>query len=231
MIRMKNRNQSPVNGWQFYEATTGWDLVKQVPAAQWDFNLAVASIQAHRQKNPRFKLTTDAVAIGNELDHVNALRMQHVNGAEFYIQSDESPPPKMQPQHSPGLPSVAGSVSRVATGVQSLVDWIGSGAEAVPQDLANKRAATCAGCQFNDKGDWTRLFTMPVSNAIRSELSKRAQWKLSTEHDASLQVCSQCLCPLPLMVHVPLEAKMKHMNQNVYNSLPEWCWIKTETKK
>lgn len=231
MIRMKNRNQSPVNGWQFYEATTGWDLVKQVPAAQWDFNLAVASIQAHRQKNPRFKLTTDPVAIGNELDHVNALRMQHVNGAEFYIQSDESPPPKTQPQHSQGLPSVAGSVSRVATGVQSLVDWIGSGAEAVPQDLANKRAATCAGCQFNDRGDWTRFFTVPASNAIRAELAKRSQWKLTTPHDASLQVCAQCLCPLPLVVHVPLENKLKHMSQEVYDSLPSWCWIKTETKR
>ncbi len=229
MIRMKNRNQSPVNGWQFYQAQTGWDLIVANPQAQWDFNLAVQTIVAHRQKNPRFNLPTDQTAVANELDFTNAKRMQGITGADSYIQSDEAPVPKTSPQQHPGRLAVAGGVSRIVEGAKTIVEWIRSGNEAVPQELATSRAAVCAKCVKNDKGDWTALFTVPAQNAIRAALAQRRDWNLSTPHDAELHVCSACYCPLPLKVHMPIDDIMKRMPTESLNQLVPECWIRSES--
>jgi hypothetical protein len=213
MIRMKNRMQAPVNGWQFFQSQTNWNLVEQAPVAQWDFNLAVQSIIAHRKLNPRFNLPTDPASVENELDYANAKRMQSIQGAESYIQSNEDPIPKPQPQRLQGLHAVVGGVSKVAYGAATVIDWIKSGEEAVSQELATKRASICATCE---------------KNAIKAAVSQREGWNLTTPHDEKLKVCTACLCPLKLKVHMPLDAITKRLPKESYEDLVPQCWIRTK---
>lgn len=226
MNRVKNRNMAPVNGWQYHQPQTGWDLAKNAPGAVWDFGGARDAIIAHRKANPRFGLSTDLKTVEDQLDETNALRMLSIPGADIYVQVDPSIPPKSAPQHQSGLQSVAGAVRNVAAGASVLVSWINSGAEAVPQELANKRAEVCATCPMNDSGDWTRLFTVPAQNAIRFSLSQRKDWNLSTPLDDRLHVCSACQCPLRLKIHMPLDKILAGMPKQSYAALAEFCWIK-----
>lgn len=228
MIRMKNRNQAPVNGWQFFQPETGWNMVQHVPAAQWDFTLAVDSIISHRQKNSRFNLPIDRKTVEDTLDVTNALRMQSITNADSYVMSDQAPVPKMLPQHPFGLHGVAASVSRVAAGVAPLVDWIKSGDEAVPQALANRRALICSTCPCNDHGDWTKWFTIPAQAAIQKALQERTDWSLTTLHDDKLIICSACLCPLKLKVHMPIHHIRNRIPKEAFESLDQRCWIRHE---
>lgn len=230
MNRVKNRNMSPVNGWQFYQPQTGWDLQKNAPSAAWDFNGAVQAIIAHRKANPRFNLATDPKTVEDQLDETNALRMLSIPGADIYVQEDPSIP-KSVPQHSQsGLGRVAGVVRNVAQGGFALVKWIASGAEAVPQELANKRAEVCTTCPMNDNTDLAAIFTVPAQNAIRFELNKRREWKLATPFDDRLHVCSACNCPIKLKLHMPIERIIKDMPKASFQNLESFCWIRTESK-
>lgn len=216
MIRVKNRHVSAIGGWQFYEAALGKNYMN------WDFGTICMEIQAGRKGNPRFKLNTSMASIENEVDERNALRMQKIQGGDTYIITDGDLSPKMSP-----LSPFQGLRAAVA-GASTIVEWIASGAEAVKPILANHRAQVCTLCPLNDQGDWTAHFTEPVSNAIRKALSQRSEWKLATAFDAKLGVCSACLCPLPLKVHVPIQNILKRIPKDSFDRLHEACWIRAE---
>jgi len=54
--------------------------------------------------------------------------------------------------------------------------------------------------------------------------------KLATSHDAALNVCDVCLCPLKLKVHTPLQYIKAHMTDEVFADLARvpGCWIVRE---
>jgi len=210
---------SPVNGWHYHQPQTGWDLQKNAPSAAWDFNGAVQAIIAHRKANPRFNLATDQKTVEDQLDETNALRMLSIPGADIYVQTDPAMLPKT-------MPRPLNQLQNVAVGASTIVEWIASGAEAVPQELANKRAEICTTCPMNDTGDWTRLFTVHAQNAIMFALNQRRDWKLSTPFDDRLHVCSACSCPLKLKVHMPLERILAKLPKQSFGSLAEFCWIR-----
>jgi hypothetical protein len=109
-----------------------------------------------------------------------------------------------------------------------LVEWLASGAEAVPQEKANARAAVCAKCPMNEKGDLLRFFTKPVSEAIRHALSLRSEWKLETPDDFRLGVCTACDCPMRLKVHIPIERIREKLKPEIKSRLHPDCWIPKE---
>jgi hypothetical protein len=119
-----------------------------------------------------------------------------------------------------------GQLPGVAAGAKILVEWIASGEEAVPIDVSESRAAICADCPKNEKGDWTRFFTVPVSNEIKKQLEKRRGWNLKTSHDENLNICGVCLCPIKLKVHVPIDRILKNLDPEVRANLHPKCWIK-----
>lgn len=250
-VRLKSRTQCPVGGFQFFQPETGFDLVKVCPLGQWNFTEAVKCIIAHRVANPRFNLPTDWDTVANTLDTTNALRMQSIPGAGIYIISDASPvyePPKTFPPQTLSQLAAAGAgvVSKMAGGFGVIVDFIGEGGNPVSPELATQRAAVCATprilpdgtkterCPFNDQGDWTRYFTVPVSETIRKQLAKRIERGLSTRYDRELNVCEICSCPLKLKVHVPQDYIDQRMPAAVKKDLQEsapWCWIIASQKK
>lgn len=225
MPRLRDRNRQVPNGLKYYLPQTKWS------ARPWASHSEITdSLLAHLTGNPHVAQNLgwplDRNFIADRVDEYNALICQQMGWVD-YITPDGG-----QAAQVP-FTSAASQLNRlgnVVAGAEVLVEWIKSGAEAVPQDLANERAGTCTSCKFNDRGDFTRFFTVPVSEAIRVALRQRSDMKLSTTHDHEIQVCSICLCPLRLKVHVPIESIMKRLPVETREKLPTHCWIKKEGK-
>lgn len=223
MVRLKSRTQSCVNGFWFRQAQTGWE--KQT----WDFEQLCREVQAHRASNPRHNLSADLNSIRSEVDEYNARRMQSIRGADIYITNDGvSPPFPPAPPRRHAWPNVVGGAKHVAAGVGVLVDWLGSGAMPVVNDIAVKRAGICAVCPKNQPGDIFAIFTQPVADKLRTQLEMRRSLNLSTPVDSQLQICKACHCPLQLKVHVPFQHIKDHLSADVQRELDSTCWILKE---
>lgn len=220
MVRLRSRWQCPVNGFQFVDAA-----ISPTPLKTWDFNSMVREVMARRAANPRFKLTTDANAIAAEVDEQNALRMLSIANADSYISVEGPAPPNFTQPRSRAWQSAAA----ISAGAGTLVDWLGEGAVPVAKEQAEKRAAICAECPQNGKGDWLSIFTKPAQAIIQAQLSMRKDLDLSTASDEVLGVCNACKCPLKLKVHVPLTHIAAHMNDEVRAKLDGKCWITAES--
>lgn len=241
-VKLKDRRKAPCGGFQFTQAETGWDLAKANPAAQWDFNLAVREMIRHRVANPRFNLATNPDAVANELDTTNAMRMLTIKGAQGFVTETTGMPtfPKSQALAAiiDRAAAGAGAARRLGSGAALQLDWLGDGGDPCPKEEAEARASVCAtyqsspdakpGCKWNEKGDWTRYFTLPVSNAIKRELERKHHMKLETAHDDKLHICTLCSCPLSLKMWTPMPYIQAHMPQAVKDDLRQnapWCWI------
>lgn len=219
MAKLKSRDRFPPGGFCYLQPETQW----RAPNGA-SFETVVAALIQHRIGNPYLVTThgwpTDLDSVRNQVDSYNAQICKQLGYTEYILEGPpDAPAPKTTPQ--PNLQKLGA----VAGGAEALVEWLRSGAEAVPAELANKRAAICSACPQNGKGDFTRYFTIPVSEAIRHEINRRSEWKLSTPYDDQLNICEGCLCPLKLKVHVPLANILPHMDEETKGRLAPQCWI------
>ena len=222
MSRLKDRNRQIPNGLFFYVPQTKW---RSQPWASFD--TIVHSLIAHRQGNKfladKFGWSTDYDVVADEVDAFNSRVCEQMGWNQFITGEGGLSPPISSPPQLSGL-------NKLAAGARVLVEWITSGAEAVPIERANLRAATCAICPLNGPGDWTRYFTQPVSNAIAEQLKKRRNMNLSTPSDDKLGICTACLCPLKLKVHVPIDKILARLKPEVKADLDPACWILLESR-
>lgn len=224
MTRVKNRRVAAVGGWQYHQPQTGWSLERNAPNAVWDFGAAVQAIIQHRKGNPRFNLSTDQATVENELDEHNALRMLSMPGAESYVDTTQATDPKHRPPLNPSSPNVVAASERVIGGAKIALEMFGQKGP-VSRDLAEKRAAVCVDCPANDKGDWTRWFTVPAAGIVRQMLSVVTGMKLKTSFDDRLVFCTACSCPLKSKVWAPLDHIKSHTPQEAIDHLDPRCWI------
>jgi len=234
MVRLKSRTQCPVGGFHFTQPETGAHF------ETWDFEQICQQIQAHREQNPRFKLTNNLDAIRTEVDAANALRMLSIKGADGYItNTGGGPDPNWQASRSRNWRDVAGGVRRVAAGAGTLTDWLGSGGVPVPAPQAETRAAGCAACPKNSfnkkdkdgkpaKEEWLSLFTQPVAERIKAQLQIKNDMAMKTTLDDKLEFCKACSCPLKLKVQTPLAHIVAHQTEAVKARLDKNCWILKE---
>ncbi len=226
MPRLKDRNRFIPNGYVFYQPQTGWKAPRFA-----SFDTIVNALIAHRKGNAflcqKHGWSTDRESVANEVDEFNAAVCLKMGWNDYVSLQAVGGQPAALPFQRP-TPSLSARLGKLAAGGLTLVEWIKSGAEAVPAPLAAERAAVCAKCPLNEKGDWTSFFTIPVSEAIREAVRQRKDWNLTTPHDPDLFVCSACYCPLPLMIHVPLDFKLKKMDQQTIDALHSDCWIRKE---
>jgi hypothetical protein len=222
--RLKNRWQSPIGGFMFTEPTTGAQL------NGWGFDALVSEIVAHRRLNPRFNLPTDPNVVAQELDLQNAMRMQATRGGDLYIMQDGggggvnfTPPPRRNL-----AARVAATGGRLGSGISVLADWLGDGAQTVPPEQANARAAICAKCPQNKPGDWTTWFTAPAAAFIKTQLEHRKQMKLTTPDGDKIAMCQACGCQLHLKVHVLLPYIKSKLSADMQSKLDPACWILAE---
>lgn len=230
MPRLLSRQKLIPNGFVFLQPQSGWKAPKNI-----SFNRLVDMLVAHRKGNTylvkKYGLSTDPKVVADEVDEYNALFCQKMGWLE-YIDLAAGGQPSLSPfpllNQGRSLPHGQGQFAKVAAGGGVIIDWVRSKEDAVPAELSEKRAAICAKCPLNEKGDWTRFFTVPVSNGIRFALQKARGWNLTTSHDEELIVCSACDCPLPLKVHMPIQRIISKIPDDSKEALHPDCWIRKE---
>lgn len=225
---LKNRQIQIPQGLSFLQPETGWR-----PERWSSFESIVSQVISHRQGNPHLieknGWSVDPQVVATEVDNYNTKVCEQMGWFQFIEGGGPMPIPFTKPGQ-PQFHNPLRSVQNVAAGSLAIVEFIDSRAEAVPDEQANVRAATCAACPLNTKGNWISLFTVPVANAIRQKLQQRRNMNLSTPQDAQLGVCEACDCPLPLMIHFPLATKLKSLTASSRASLHPNCWILSEEK-
>jgi len=224
MARLKSLTAHPPYGFQFLQPETG-----QTTPFTGSFNYVVEQTMILRQANPflceRHGWRTDAAGVEYDVEQYNVARMIAGGWLDFIIQDDAPVAAPAQKKTTIPFGSAVGSVKRVAAGVAVLVEWLGNGAKPVDHVLADRRASVCATCPKNDGGDFTKYFTQPIADKIRTQLEIRGDLQLRTPHDEKLTICSACDCPLKLKVWVPLEHVLAHTSEDTKTKLDPRCWI------
>lgn len=221
-----NRHRIPPGGWSFRQPETNWSI--PTPIA-WTFDQAVQYIIKHRKQNPaitaKHNLATSVEAVGTELEKYTRKRLG--------LPEEQAQVGFRVPSSQNAAAAVAGDWStkprQIGTGVATLGDWLGDGANPVGHELSDQRANICCDCPQNKRGDWLSLFTKPVAELIRRQIEERKQLRLATSKDEALGVCDACGCPLKLKVHVPLENITKKLKPQDREKLDARCWILSET--
>lgn len=231
MVTLRNPQKSIPGGLRFtqpeirFTANGSIDQITQQLIAARRANSRLAQLRGW---------STDYQAVFNEVVAWNARLCERMGWTQYILAEggQPAPAPFSEPQSPARQLNAPSSVRRVAAGGSAIVEWLRTGAEAVPRSQSEHRASVCAGCPQNDKGkaDWTRWFTIPVSNAIKKAFTDKEQMGLQTSFDDILTVCNACLCPLGLMVHVPLALKLKHMDAETKADLDPRCWVLEEEK-
>lgn len=202
------------------------------------FNTLVDQVVAMRKANPalvaKHGWSTDWNTVADEVDAFNAAICERMGWTDFINQPQSAPPtPKfkaLSPLAEKQLSAAAATVKKVWQGVKTLNDWIESGEPAVPTELSQSRANTCVACPMNGKGGLEEWFTKPAAAAIKLQLGKLEDRKLSTTVDDKLNVCTACLCPLRLKVHTPLTFITPNMGEETRRALDPGCWILAESQ-
>lgn len=235
-FKLKSRDRYIPNGFKFVQPQTGWQATRNA-----SFASIVNSLIAHRKGRPdliaKHGWSTDYETVANEVEQFNVnvcVRhgwMDYLDGADV---GGGLPPKSRAPsaQEKEQVSAAAGRAKKIWSGVRTLNDWIDSNSPPVPQEQANLRAETCAACPMNTKGDFTSWFTQPAAGAIKRQIQRLQERKLSTPNDDKINVCSVCLCPLKLKVHTPMEFVKAHMSEEVLADLLKapGCWIVKELK-
>ena len=243
-MRLRNRQRPLPNGISFYDPATKY----QAPLHS-TFTAQVDGTIAARVANPgvtkQFNLATDREAVEREVDYYLCTVAQRQGWNDFVDhtrQAVDGGLPNQAPFHRPGQfnatpnqnrqpPAFVRKLQNVAGGSEVLVDWLASGAEAVPIVLAEKRAAICVKCPLNGHGGLEQIFTLPVAAAIRGALNLRREMRLETKSDDKLGTCEACDCPLKLKVHLPIDRIWTGLSDQQKASLDPGCWIPPEYKQ
>lgn len=234
MARLKSRQMQIPNGFKFLQPETGWKSTRFA-----SFDSIVNSLIAHRKGRPdliaKHKWSTDPNVVASEVEQFNVnVCLRH--GWNDYIDGQDygsSPIPKptaLSQIDQNQVSAAAGRVSKIWSGTKTLNEWIDSGEPAVDSVISARRAAVCAVCPKNGKGDFTTWFTKPAAAAIARQIEKLQDRKLSTPSDGIINICEVCLCPMKLKVHTPMKFIKAHMINSVYDDLPRSpkCWIVDE---
>ena len=226
---LRSRSMQIPGGLRYIQPDTNW---RTTPWASLD--RIVDEVIAHRQGNPHLITTNgwsiDRKTVENEVDEYNSRICQSMNWMHFLQEGAVAGPQSGPFLQAPGKQprSLLNSAKNVAVGSQILVEWIKTGAEAVPIAQASKRAEVCSLCPKNVSSDLTSLFTIPAAAAIKAELNRRKEMKLETPFDENLGVCSACFCPMRLKVHVPFNSFIHKMTSESVAQLDPFCWILSE---
>ena len=225
-MALKSRNTFPIGGWRFHQPQTGWNSNQHQ-----GFNAVVAEIIAHRRANPRFGLSTDQTTVENELEAYTEARMRSIPGGEAYLIEGAPPshgsfptPPRQRRIVGEVAGHVVGEAKKVVAGVGLISSWLGSGLTPVAQDVANKRASICAGCQFNQEPNALQKLEGAAGQALHLILQAKNDMKLTTPDDGKINTCTICNCALRAKVWTPIEHVWSNLKPEVAASLDPACW-------
>lgn len=186
--------------------------------------IAHRKANAHLAKVHHWKMSLEEVEL--ELDQYNAKICLDHGWTDFVAMNVGEPtPPKSLPPLQHLAQSVARGVAAVRVGATTLASWFGEGGRPVSKEEGERRAAICAVCPKNGKGDWTRWFTEAASNLIRRQIEFGQSLNLTTSVDPQLNVCEACSCPIKLKVWVDLKHILANTTEETKAKLDPSCWI------
>lgn len=227
---LKNHVDGIPHGYQFYQPETNWTAPSWLGWKQ----LRDAIIQ-HRLANKRFNLSVDPAHVEWEMDVFNSKRLEAMPRMAHFLLPPESqaaaPPSFPKPQR---LAEGVAAVKRTAVGIGVVAEMFGEDISPVALELAEKRAAICAGasdaekCPKNIRGNLLQRFTAEAVKGFQFTLSVIKEMDLKTSVDSKLGTCSACECPLPFKVHVPLKTIEKNTSAETMNKFDPRCWILSE---
>lgn len=227
-----SRHRTPPQGWFYRQPETGWTTPTPIGST---FSQTVALIIAMRKKNPaitaKHNLATNTEAVESELEKYTRKRLGLPEVSQVPFSESRS-------QSAQGAVAVAagGSLAglkRAASGTAVVIDWLGAGGIPVAQELAEKRAATCVACTYNQPGDW--YVTAPAELLKKSvetwkSVTGKTDVKFETVQGDKLKSCQVCRCLMALKVFVGLDHILSKTKPDVMAELPEWCWVKNHDK-
>ena len=234
MPRLKDRNRQVPNGYSFYLPEVKWEAPKNFPSFTVVANGLEQVINANPYLAQKNGWPRDRKGIEDWVDTYNATLCAHMGYTDFLAggEGGAAVVPKSQPPHQnlASLASVAARAKELVAGAKTLIEWLDDGEKPVDRDLAQSRASTCMECPKNEKGGWTRWFTVPASELIKRQVEKAQSLSMSTVHDESLHMCTACMCPLKLKVHVGVDWILKRLSPHQREGLKEGkdCWILRE---
>lgn len=216
-------------GWQFGLPEIKW---KSTPGASLEShaNAAEQVAKANPYHAQKYKWPTTHEGWLDKIDQENAARIQAMGPAfaHFITTGGGGPIPESR--------SPLQFAGRAVAGANVMLDMWGKEGPIRDREQANNRAATCVKrsdgkpCPKHDKGDWTRFFTKPAQAIIIKSLGIVKDLDLHTDHDAELQICVACGCPMKGKVWARLEHILKHIPAEDKAALDSGCWILSEEK-
>lgn len=233
MQRLKSRNSQIPNGLFFRQSAINWDS-RKVLSLHPSFETLVSAVISARTANPhqtqQNNWSLDRSVVGDEVEAFNVRVCQSMGWTKYLTESGGggalpfSPP--ISPEQSHALVAAAAKAKKLWAGIRTLNSWLDSGEPPVPQEQAEKRAATCVACPLNGSGDLTSWFTVPAAASVKRQLERIQQRNISTSLDDKLGVCSACLCPLKLKAQTPIKFIQPNLSAEVIAELRKGkdCW-------
>lgn len=123
-----------------------------------------------------------------------------------------------------GKRSFVHDIKSVLQGTATLLTWKLSGAGLVDAATADRRAATCASCNFNVEPEGCTSCNAKVVKEAVTQIVGTRQTALHNQ----LKACRICQCHLQAKVQLPLASIMRFMPQDQFTQLPQHCWILKE---
>jgi len=211
-----------------------WQLEEEY--RQNSFGDAVKRIAQVRKANPRFDLPLDLPTIAVELENYTVERLKSVPGGDQWITPGEAPPLPFQKRlRTQGFGDVAAAglefAKNAVAGIGLWISYFGSSGP-VSSSLAESRATVCSTCEFNGPLTGLNALSKEAGEDLSLILGSLHQKKLTTKHNAKLDGCRICTCPLRAKCWVPLDLVVKHTRKEVMEKLPPYCWqIKEQNAK
>jgi len=233
MQKLKSRQKQVPNGFRFRQSEISWDSTK-VLGLHPSFDTLVRAVQSARKANPahaaKHKWARDTAGVANDVENYQVRIWQTMGYTSYLTDAGGGAPPPLAQHRNPDeqkLLDVAAKRARnVFGGVSAITEWQKDGAKAVPQQQAESRAAVCIECPLNGQGDFGKWFIAPAAAAIKRQIEWLTSQKLSTSHDAKLNICEGCLCAMKLKVWMPIEYIKKGLTGETISELRKGkdCW-------
>jgi len=119
------------------------------------------------------------------------------------------------------MPSILEKAKQLGIGAAEIAEWLGSGGEVVPQELAQERADICKFCHQNVK---VGLMKAAVAEAAKRALDAKNKLELRVDGEKSLGECGTCGCVLRLLVWYPQKKIQPYLEENEMRRIPHHCW-------
>ncbi len=237
MPDLKNPNlQIPGGGFDFRQPEISWSARKVLglhPSLAAVTQALIRARKAHPDRVKKHNWSTDYNSVFQEVKQFNVKVCMAAGWTNYLTESGGGGGPFPHPQsllNPKQLGAAVSEIKKLWSGLKSTNEWLDTNAPAVASELSEKRAVTCVACPMNGAGDFTKWFTAPASASIKRQLEKVQERKLSTTQDDKLNICEACLCPLKLIVHIPIEIKIAHMTPEAKASLHPSCWVLSEAQ-